>query len=482
MKSVLKVFALVLVVLISLSTCSINDLLKILETPASSSSGGGGDSSLPSISIVNNTGYNIREINISLSNSDSWGKDLLGGKTLGRTDFTYRFPQAISEDSDYDIRLIDEDGDKYIKWDFVVRDKTRVVFSANDLYFDEAPATQTPVAQAPAAQTPAAQTPAAQTPTAQTPAGGSARQPAGQPVLQPVESPMEKSRTRTPVQIAGRFPIERPVVARPPQSPEQNAVGAAIVTAAQKYLGASYVYGAQNPPQQFDCSGFVKQAYNDGANLDIPRSTTEIWARGTHINRSALLPGDIIVYSENGSVPSHVAIYKNSTEMIHCVSLGSPTGVISQNQSSGSWPGKELGYITFVDNSSATPKSGSSLSLVSGLTVTPRTAAKVLVVSSVFVDITQTISRKTEELAVQTGTALSFVMTNKTGQDASFDLYFYKVGTSKARGETESLSISNGSFEESMAFLCASAGQYRFEIVRKADNKTLLEYTYKVVN
>jgi len=123
----------------------------------------------------------------------------------------------------------------------------------------------------------------------------------------------------------------------------------AIVDAAHQYLGARYGYGRQSPPSAFDCSGLINQAYQDAANISIPRSASEIWARGTRLTSSQLSPGDIIVYSENGRTPTHVALYVNNTEMIHSVSRGSPTGVVRERQDSGSWPRKVIGYVTFVE-------------------------------------------------------------------------------------------------------------------------------------
>ena len=69
---------------------------------------GGGDSSL---TIRNNSSYAIFEINLSPVDSASWGADLLGSEILEPGDV---FEIGGIDCDDYDIRLIDEDGDECI--------------------------------------------------------------------------------------------------------------------------------------------------------------------------------------------------------------------------------------------------------------------------------------------------------------------------------------------------------------------------------
>jgi len=369
------------------------------------------------IRIANNTGYDIYEINISPSSADYWGEDLLGNDILRTGEFIYRLTTPTSKVSKYDIRLEDNEGDEYVKWHVDVSGDTRVVFTLYDIVVDD----DDDYHPSPAPQQPS--------------------QGASTPVQQPAQQPAAVA-----------------------QGGDYSAVRTAIVNAAQKYIGARYVYGAQTPPSKFDCSGLVSQAYKDGANITIPRSSSDILAKGTRINRSALAPGDIIVYSENGKTATHVALYVNSTDIIHSVSIGNPTGVIRGKQTDGTWPKKEIGYVTFVGTAPTVSRSTS----------------KGLAVTDLLVDITSTLERNTEELPVLAGSALSFVITNNTGKEDNFDLYFYKAGTSKTNGETELLLIGNKETEDSKAFLCEEAGQYRLDITRRADNKTLLEYTFNV--
>ena len=89
---------------------------------------------LPSIRIVNNTGYTIFFLHASPSSDEFWSEDLLEDDVLenGQT-FTYQLPQSLSEVSVYDILLEDEDGDSYYKWRVTLTNNARIVFTQDDL-------------------------------------------------------------------------------------------------------------------------------------------------------------------------------------------------------------------------------------------------------------------------------------------------------------------------------------------------------------
>jgi cell wall-associated NlpC family hydrolase len=329
---------------------------------------------LPIIIIVNNTGLTIHSIYISPANSDSWGKDILRGGTLQKSSYIYELPYLLSRESVYDIMLKNNEGMQFSKWNVKVSDNMQVVFTQDDLAKVEVP----PSAAAPSAAS-------APTAAVSAPASG------------------------------------------------VSAVRSAIVSTAQRYIGARYVYGSQSPPEKFDCSGLVNQAYKEGANIAIPRSTSEIWAKGRRISKADLAPGDIIVFSENSVTPSHVAIYVDETYMIHSVSSGNPTGVIQGKQSDGSWPRKIMGYVTFVGVQAAASPSAKE----PAVTEFPVLAASFL-------------NRNVEVLPVQAGTGMSFVITNGTGADGYFDLLFYKAGSTS--GERDSLFIASGASKAGKVF------------------------------
>ena len=92
---------------------------------------------LPTIRIVNNTGFPVFKICISPSEEDAWGEDILGEEILenGQT-YTWQLSLPLSEVSVYDIGMEDEEGSAYIKWELTLTNNARIVFSEDDLEED----------------------------------------------------------------------------------------------------------------------------------------------------------------------------------------------------------------------------------------------------------------------------------------------------------------------------------------------------------
>jgi len=90
--------------------------------------------SLPSVRIVNNTGYTIFSIFVSPSELDEWGENILGDSSLvnGST-FTYRLPYPLSRYSVYDVGMENENEAVYIKWDVKVANNIQIIFTVDDL-------------------------------------------------------------------------------------------------------------------------------------------------------------------------------------------------------------------------------------------------------------------------------------------------------------------------------------------------------------
>jgi hypothetical protein len=88
---------------------------------------------LPSIRIVNDTGYTFYYLYVSPSDSDEWGDDILGDRYLkdGET-FTYQLPQPLSSVNEYDFLAEDEDEDCYYKWEITVTNNARIIFTFDD--------------------------------------------------------------------------------------------------------------------------------------------------------------------------------------------------------------------------------------------------------------------------------------------------------------------------------------------------------------
>ena len=94
---------------------------------------------LPSITITNNTGYEVFYVYISPTTSDDWEDDWLGDDEVlssgnSRT-FTLNHPLSVA--NQYDIRLEDSDGDTYTKLSVTVSNDSRIDFVFEDIDDDD---------------------------------------------------------------------------------------------------------------------------------------------------------------------------------------------------------------------------------------------------------------------------------------------------------------------------------------------------------
>lgn len=92
---------------------------------------------LDAISIINRTGYDLYYLYVSPETADSWGEDVLGDEVLldGGS-----FTVPLGKYSDlcrFDIKAIDSDDDSYIKWEYDVCDRSKVILTLEDLYLEE---------------------------------------------------------------------------------------------------------------------------------------------------------------------------------------------------------------------------------------------------------------------------------------------------------------------------------------------------------
>ena len=117
----------------------------------------------------------------------------------------------------------------------------------------------------------------------------------------------------------------------PPEALE-DAVFAAIIKEAEKYLGYPYVWGGSSPSTSFDCSGFVSWVINH-SGWDVGR----LGAQGlcnicTPVSSANVKPGDLVFFTGTYDTPgvSHVGIYVGNNMMIHC---GDPISYANLNSS-----------------------------------------------------------------------------------------------------------------------------------------------------
>ena len=109
---------------------------------------------------------------------------------------------------------------------------------------------------------------------------------------------------------------------------DENPAFAVLMMEADKYIGYPYVYGASNPKEGFDCSGFVCWVYiRSGIYNTGRRGATGLHTLCTEVDPEEVRPGDLVFF--HGTMGpevkgiTHVGIYVGNHMMIHA---GDPVG------------------------------------------------------------------------------------------------------------------------------------------------------------
>jgi len=103
------------------------------------------------------------------------------------------------------------------------------------------------------------------------------------------------------------------------QAPEQPARRAEIVAEALRYLGTPYVWGGGSS-RGVDCSGFVYIVFSRYLPNLARMSSFDYFNTGIAVDRSGLLPGDLVFFTTYAPGPSHVGIYLGDRKFIHASS------------------------------------------------------------------------------------------------------------------------------------------------------------------
>ncbi|QXH56318.1 C40 family peptidase [Pseudomonas maumuensis] len=141
---------------------------------------------------------------------------------------------------------------------------------------------------------------------------------------------------RTPVQYRSTS-----LRARPANAAKQHTVGmqavamspkqsSEVLSRAVNVLGTPYRWGGSSPKKGFDCSGLVKYAFNDVADVDLPRTSNAMaQGQGVKVAKSDLKPGDLIFFNIKSRRVNHVAIYLGNDRFIHAPRTGKRVSIDS---------------------------------------------------------------------------------------------------------------------------------------------------------
>ncbi|MCE2781517.1 C40 family peptidase [Limnohabitans sp.] len=111
--------------------------------------------------------------------------------------------------------------------------------------------------------------------------------------------------------------VSRPVVSSDRASAPYNGVRNDLALFALSLLDTAYKWGGRGPATGFDCSGLVAHVYREGGGIAIQGSSAELGRKSKPIDRSALLPGDLVFFNTLGARHSHVGVYVGGGRFVH---------------------------------------------------------------------------------------------------------------------------------------------------------------------
>ncbi len=107
----------------------------------------------------------------------------------------------------------------------------------------------------------------------------------------------------------------------------------AVLGRAVSALGTPYRWGGSSPSKGFDCSGLVRYAFDDVANVNLPRTSNAMaQGHGVKVARGDLKPGDLIFFNIKSRRVNHVAIYLGDDRFIHAPRRGKRVSIDSLNK------------------------------------------------------------------------------------------------------------------------------------------------------
>ncbi|MDX1915395.1 MAG: C40 family peptidase [Methylophilus sp.] len=108
-----------------------------------------------------------------------------------------------------------------------------------------------------------------------------------------------------------------------------------VLIQALSLTGIQYKYGGSSPDTGFDCSGFVRYVFSQGAKITLPPTARAISQIGKTVKKEDLQPGDLVFFNTLKSTFSHVGIYLGDNKFIHAPRTGKTVTV--ENMNSDYW-------------------------------------------------------------------------------------------------------------------------------------------------
>ena len=85
------------------------------------------------------------------------------------------------------------------------------------------------------------------------------------------------------------------------------------------WIGTPYRFGGSSK-KGIDCSAFTKELYSEVFNMDIERSSRDIFSMVSPVNKDDLKEGDLVFFDFDGKKFSHVGVYLQNGYIVHASS------------------------------------------------------------------------------------------------------------------------------------------------------------------
>lgn len=93
-----------------------------------------------------------------------------------------------------------------------------------------------------------------------------------------------------------------------------------VLRYALSHDGKRYRRGGTSPEAGFDCSGFVRHVFAHVVGIEFPHSANALSKIGNLVEKSELLPGDLVFFRRTKKHIGHVGIYLGDNKFIHASS------------------------------------------------------------------------------------------------------------------------------------------------------------------
>jgi lipoprotein Spr len=87
------------------------------------------------------------------------------------------------------------------------------------------------------------------------------------------------------------------------------------------WIGTPYRFGGDSR-RGIDCSAFTKELYSEVFNLDIKRSSRDIFSMVSPVSKDELKEGDLVFFKIHSRRISHIGIYLGNNRFAHASSRG----------------------------------------------------------------------------------------------------------------------------------------------------------------